>query len=41
MHAEYLLIDEGADGHDVEHIRKYFPELDVVLAFACLIRLVH
>ncbi len=34
MHAEYLLVDEGADGHDVEDVRKGLPEFDVVLAFA-------
>ena len=41
VHAEYLLIDKGANGHDVKNIRKYFPEFDVVLAFACLTGLVH
>lgn len=34
MHAQYFLIDEGADWHDIEYVRECFPELDVVFAFA-------
>ena len=31
MHAEYLLIDDGTNRHDIEHIREGLPQLDVVL----------
>ena len=41
MHAEYLLIDDGTNWHDIEHIREGLPQLDVVLPLACLNPYLH
>ena len=34
MHAHNLLVNESADGHDIEDVREGLPQLDVVFAFA-------
>ena len=36
VHAEYLLVDDGANGHHIEYIREGLPQLDVVLALTCI-----
>jgi hypothetical protein len=41
MHAKYFLIDECAYGHDIEYIRKGFPEFDVVFSFTLIYAKVH
>jgi len=41
VHTHYFLVDEGADGHDVEDIGEGFPQFDVVLALACISHKVH
>lgn len=41
MHAEYLLLDDGCDGHGVEAVSEAFPEFDRVLPFACVESIVH
>lgn len=41
VHADDLLVDDGADGHAVEAVREYFPDLGVVSAFACIRGLLH
>ena len=33
MHTENLLIDQGADWHDIEDIRESFPKFDIVFSF--------
>lgn len=37
MHAEYLLVDQGGDGHRVEAVGKRLPQLDVVPALAFVV----
>ena len=34
VHAEDLLVDQGAHWHHVEDVREYFPQLQVVFPFA-------
>jgi hypothetical protein len=34
MHAHDLLVDDGADWHDVKDIRKSLPEFDIIFSFA-------
>mmetsp|Transcript_2704 Transcript_2704/g.3708 ORF Transcript_2704/g.3708 Transcript_2704/m.3708 type:complete len:226 (+) Transcript_2704:410-1087(+) len=40
MHAEDLVVDEGGDGHAVEHILELFPDADRVAALALVVEAV-
>jgi hypothetical protein len=41
VHAEYLLLDDGCDGHGVEGVGEYLPEFEGELALACIIWCLH
>ena len=34
VHAKNLFVDESAYGHHIEDIRKYLPELEIILSLA-------
>jgi hypothetical protein len=41
VHAEYLLLDDGGDGHGVEGVGENLPEFEGELALACIIWCLH
>lgn len=36
MHADDFFIDDGTDGHDVEHIEEILPNLEVIASLALI-----
>ena len=41
MHAENLVIDQGSDGHAVEHVLELLPDSDAVAALALIVESVN